>query len=548
MKRRTDLMNALWSDVKKTKEKTEKSKLLTNTIELLRGFLRPHQRKLELDLSPLISVRSARQTGKSTTVLLIATIRCLQKANASWVVIGLTKSSIKKAYWHDLQRLSEAFDLGIKFNYTEMTATFPNGSIIYFIGIDKFDEIEKLRGGRYHGAIIDESKSFPELTFKTMLEDILGPALLGQAGQLYVIGTPGDTLRGEFYQATCEPPILINMGNGYRWSNLPYGETTRATQIEDITVDLACIWSFHRWRLKDNDVVFEDSKTGRRFTLWEEALVKKANKGWKDDNPVWRREYLGEWVATNLRLVYRYRPHKHDYIPQPKQEWAWGIPCPKEVQWHTAIGFDFGTRDGTAMVVWAWSDTFPGLWELYSEKISVDNDLRLSVSAIARWYRDVESVYGPFDGMVGDMAGLGTMVMDTLAVEHSIFIESAEKREKVDHIELFNNDLDNELIHIRKGSKLGDELLGNRWLLKTIGTDKRKEDPETPNDCCDAGIYAFRWCRHRQAKAEIPPIKVGSLEWLQLQETLVFNKAREKARHKDEVSLDNDWWGEHDYD
>jgi hypothetical protein len=537
MAKNQGLMNALWADIQKTNINKEKSKALKDKVELLRGLLRPHQRQLEKDLSPLVSVRSSRQTGKSTAALIVAVIRSLQKEQSSWVIIGLTKASIKKAYWHDLQKLSDkekGFDLGVKFNYTEFTATFPNGSIIYFIGIDKFDEIEKLRGGRYHGAIIDECKSFPELTFKTLLEDILGPALLGQSGQLYAIGTPGDVLRGEFYLATCEPPVLINLGDGFRWSNLPYTEKQRDEH--------KAVWSFHRWMLKDNDIIFEDPRSGRRFTLWDEALIKKKDKGWKDDHPTWRREYLGEWVATNLRLVYRYKPHINDYTPQPKQAWAWGIPCPKEVKWYTAMGMDFGTKDGTAIVIWAWSDTFPGLWEIYSEKRKTNDDLRLSVSAIARWYRELDDMYGPFDGMVGDPAGLATMVMETLAVEHNIFIEPAKKTEKIDHIEVFNNDLDSQLIHIRQGSELSEELIGNRWLIKTIGTDKRKEDPETPNDLCDAGLYAFRWCRHRQAKPESDKIKVGSVEWIILNEQRELDALIKAAEAKSVEQLDNDWY------
>lgn len=535
-------MNALWAEAKKVKERANQSKTIQSVIAALMCLLLPYQRRLLEDLSRLIAVRSARQTGKSTAVLLVATIRCLQKSTASWVVIGLTKSSIKKAYWHDLQKLNEEFELHIKFNYTEMTATFPNQSIIYFVGIDKFDEIEKLRGGRYHGAIIDESKSFPELTFKTMIDDILGPALLGQAGSIYVIGTPGDMLRGEFYQATCEPPIIINNGSTNMWSNLPFGEVTRDAEIDGVKYTLKAVWSFHRWRLIENTIVFTDSKTGTTFTLWQEALRKKEAKGWRDDNPTWRREYLGDWVPTNLRIVYRYAPHKNDYIPQPKQEWAWGIPCPREIVWHTAVGFDFGTKDGTALVVWAWSDTFPGLWELYSEKRKTTEDLRLSVSAIARWYKDVEGIYGPFDGMVGDSAGLATMVIETLAVEHNIFVEVAEKREKVDHIELFNNDLDNRVIWLRKGSELSEEMLVNRWLLKTIGTDKRKEDPETPNDLCDAALYAFRWCRHRQAKPPEEKRVLSYMELVAIQEREAFKLAQEKARQKDLTELDRDWW------
>jgi len=533
MKKRTDLMNALWANIKNEQDKREKTKTHVDVISALRTFLRPHQRRLEADDSNLISVISPRQTGKSTGALVIALIRCLQRAYSSWIIIGLTRISIKKVYWADLQKLSEAFDLGIKFQHTELTATLPNGSIIYFQGIDKFDELEKIRGGRYHGAIIDECKSFPELTFKTLIDDILAPALLGQSGPTIIIGTPGDVLRGEFYLATCQPPVLIDLGDGLRWSNWPAN-----TGPDEHTA----IWSFHLWTLEDNDIEFINPRTGRKFTLWEEALRKKKEKGWKDDHPTWRREYLGHWVATNMRLVYRYKPHIHDYIKQPV-DLHWGIPCPKDTKWNTAIGFDFGTKDGTAFVIWAWSPTFPGLWEIYSEKRQTTDDLRLSVSAIARWFKEVDAIYGPFAGLVGDPAGLATMVIETLAVEHNIYIEPAEKREKVDHIELFNNDLDNEVIHILKNSELSDELLNNRWLLKTIGTDKRKEDPETPNDLCDAGLYAYRWCRHRQAKPEEDKIKVGSIEWYRLEQTRELAELELQARRsKDDSRLDQEWW------
>lgn len=527
-------MNALWVNIKKDTDKVKASTKINGSAELLRGFLRPHQRKLEKDLSPLISVRSPRQTGKSTNVLIIASIRCLERANSLWPIIGLTRASIKKVYWHDLQRLNEAFELGIKFHHTEMTATFPNGSIIYFIGVDKADEIEKLRGGRYHGAIIDECKSFDETTFKALLEDILGPALLGQSGVVYIIGTPGDTMRGEFYLATCDPPVLMDSGNGVpHWSNLPSGETIRD--------GYDAIWSFHRWHLRDNDIVFEDPKTGRKFTLWDEALRKKEAKGWSDNHPTWRREYLGEWVATNLKLVYRYRPHANDYIVQPGIGLNWGIPCPKDTVFHTAAGFDFGTKDGTAIVVWAWSTTFPGLWEVYSEKRKTTDDLRLSVSAVARWYKEVDTVYGPFDGIVGDPAGLATMVIESLAVDHGIYIEAAEKREKVDHIELFNDDLDNLLIWIRKGSELSEELLTNRWLLKTIGTDRRKEDPETPNDLCDAGLYCYRWIRHKY-KPEDEPSPLISYEAYVLQQERLMYEDKIKPKEESFKTLDKEWW------
>ena len=46
----------------------------------------------------------------------------------------------------------------------------------------------------------------------------------------------------------------------------------------------------------------------------------------------------------------------------------------------------------------------------------------------------------------------------TLADEHGVYLEKAEKREKLDYIQLFNSDLDAGLIHLRRGSELSREM------------------------------------------------------------------------------------------
>jgi hypothetical protein len=506
--------------------------------------LRPHQARLEADPALRKAVRSARQVGKSTAATLIAAIRCLDHAQSDWVVIGLTRPSVKRIYWSALQRLNEAFELGIKFQHQELTATFPNGSRIYFVGAENWAEIEKLRGGRYHGAIVDECKSFPMVIFEALLQDVLEPALMGQAGELIIIGTPGEVLLGEFYLATCRPAVLRGLDNGTeRWSNRQY-----LNPAED---GREALWSLHVWTLQDNDIKFKDPRTGATFTLWDKALKIKADRGWSDNHPTWRREYLGDWVAMEGLLVYRYRPHVHDYVPL--QDTKWGLPeVVLSQRLHTVIGFDFGSRDGTALVVWAFSDTTPDLWEVYSEKRVVAPGQKMPVKDIAAWYKEVEAEYGPFEGWPADFAGLATMVMDTLADEHGVFLEPAEKKQKNDHIELFNNDLDAGRIHIRKGSVLSHELMGHKWSDKhmvkvddrsVLVTDKRKESDETPNDVCDAGLYAFRWCRHRQAKPEVAAAPMFTREWWARIAAEELKQAEDRARAaRSPAELDMPWW------
>jgi hypothetical protein len=540
-----DLLDALFAQVRSEAIRRKKTSQWSNKAAALRAMLRPHQRRLEMDAAFRVAVRSARQVGKSTGALFIACIRCLEMAEQDWIVIGLTRPSVKRIYWSALQKLNEAFELGLKFQYQELTATFPNGSRIFFVGGDNWSEIEKLRGGRYHGAIVDECKSFPLKIFEALLQDVLEPALMGQAGQLYLIGTPGETFDGEFYAATCEPAVLRGKDDTARWSNRKYGDESVST--------VQAVWSLHVWTLKDNDVKFRDPRTGQEFTLWDKALQIKADRGWGDDHPTWRREYLGQWVAMDGKLVYRYRPLVHDYVPCA--DTRWGLPeGVAKLELKTAIGFDFGTRDGTAIVVWAFAaHDHDHLWEVYSEKRRASVGQKLPISAIAEWYKEVEAEYGPFEGWPADWAGLGTMVMDTLADDHGVYLEPAEKKEKLDHIELFNNDLDHGRVHIRRGSPLSDELRTNRWLEKhmvrdehgllVLRTDKRQEDPATPNDVADAGLYAFRWCRHRYAKRTMASVPLFSREWYALTALEDLKRAEAAARAaKAPAELDLPWW------
>ncbi len=539
MRPQRDLLNALFGSIKAQKAKAAK-KGDGDKVQAIRSFMRVYQRALDDDLSPLVSVLSARQQGKSTGALLLATKRCLEHAGSQWVIIGLTRSSVERIYWDALRNLSESFELGVRFQQQRLIVTFPNASKIHFFGADKIDEIEKLRGGRYHGAIVDECKSFPQATLRILIEDVLGAALKGQAGQLYLIGTPGDVLAGEFFLATTESPVLLEKQR--RWSNLPAGETSRHGEIKGLSQPCTGVWSYHAWGPQTNDVVFTNERTGERFTMFQAFEREKELRGWEDTHPTWRREYLGQWVPGDGKLVYRYRSHVHDYDPEQTGDNPWGVPVAEKTGWRTVVGIDPGTKDGTAVVVWAWHPHQCGLWEIYSEKRRQEGELRLPVSAVAKWLKAVESEYAP-DVIVMDPAGLATMVAVTLADDHQVYVEPAEKKEKVDFIEMFNDDLDTGLIHVRRGGELASELLGNKWLEKTLGTEKRKEDPGTPNDLCDAALYAFRWALHKQNRARPETLAENSREWFMAHAKATFKMVEDRARRTNEPrEMDRDWW------
>lgn len=470
------------------------------------------------------TVRCPRRAGKSWYVLSEALEACLRKRGSVWVIVGLARPSVKQIFWALLRQLNKDLELGLTFLEVELTATFTNGSLILFRGAESRSEIEKLRGGQYDGVIVDECKSFNPMILAELVQEVIEPALSDRKGKLILVGTPGDVLAGPFYEGTCEPPIVTVGADGEtRYSNCPYG-----TQVQGIS-----LWSFHTWTLEDNTEVPH---------LWAEALEIKRIRGYGDDHPTWRREFLGQWVASLNRLVYRYIPTKHDYTGD----------LPVGHEWRKVLALDIGFQDADAIVVWAYSPTAYDVYTVYAEKRT-----HLNITTLAKWLHEVSHAYcgDRPEVMTGDFGGLATKVFEELATIHGLPFEPAEKREKNDFIEIMNNEYDAGRIHIMfeseksvmengKPKTLAGELLTNRWLEKTIGTPKKVEDPKTPNDLCDAHLYGWRWCDHRRAQPPDRRPTAGSTEWWLEKQKADFEAAvtLHLKNRGDDDKLDRDWW------
>lgn len=490
--------------------------------ELVASTRLPWQARAARDRGRQIAIICPRRTGKSWYVLSLGMERCLLRPGSHWVVIGLTRPTVRNNYWGILKALNQKLELGIRFHGTNLTATFPNGSVIAFTGGENRAEIEKLRGGQYDGVIIDECKSYNPVVFGELVHEVVTPALGDRAGQLILIGTPGSILQGPFYEATCTPPIELETPLGKRWTNRKFG---------DPDDDVPAMWSKHTATLQENTAVVNPEG----MTLWDEALAKKMLNGWSDDNPVWRREYLGEWVPAADRLVYHgYSTYRHDYDGT----------LPEGHEWHRVLGFDVGYRNHDAVVILAYAPTHPDVWELHSEKRD-----KQTIGVMAKWLLELMAAFEP-ETIVADFGALATKVMETLAVEYGIVAEPAEKKEKLDFIELMNSDFTSTppRIHVVAGSPWAREMMEHRWDEGTLGTAKPKEDERTANDCCDAGLYAFRYCYHKRWEPKKIRHAVGTQSWWNEYRAAERARAEKTARERADQAaggdrnLDGDWW------
>lgn len=517
------LLDHLFAQVK---ARVENSKPTTDLerADFIASSRMPVQQVAARDPSRKKAVRCPRRAGKSWFVLSVALEECLRNPGSVWVIVGLSRPSITQIFWSLIKQLNKDLELGINFKEIELSATFLNGSVILFRGADSRSEIEKLRGGKYDGVIIDECKSFNPIIFTELVQDVIEPALGDRNGVIILVGTPGDVLAGPFYEATCEQPIVFRGADGVdRASNHRYG----------VPVDLQYIWSFHTWTLQDNVEVPH---------LWTLALATKAQRGWSDDHPTWRREYLGHWVASTNRLVYRFVPSLHEYNGE----------LPLDHKWRFVLALDVGYHDADAIVVWAYASTSFDVYVVHAQKRA-----KLNITQLAGWIHEVRATYcdNRPEVMTGDFGGLATKVFEELAAIHGLPFEPAEKKEKNDFIEILNTEYDAGRIHILaypdqpqtddmgKPLTLSAELLTNRWLEKTLGTPKRKEDPATPNDLCDAHLYGWRWCDHRRAQPPDRRPTTGTTEWWLERQRLEFEAAvAQHLRSRNDDRLDHDWW------
>ena len=464
------------------------------------------QNDLANDPHRFIGVTCGRRSGKSTGCLTIAVEACVRNKDSQWVIIGLARPSIKRIYWRLLKKLNDDLNLGIDFKQVELLAIFPNGSVLSFLGAETTSEIEKLRGGAYHGVIVDECKSFNPIVLSELVEDVIRPALADHNGKLILIGTPGRDLRGIFYEATQQPSPLNVAG---RPTNSRYGSGIEAE------------WSSHHWDARDNVAM---------PNIWKDFLATKKSKGWADDNPTWCREYLGLWVADHRSFVFRFNPERNTY----SRDFDGDFGLPPGHDWILVMGIDPGHDDPTGISLWAYSTTHPDLFNLFSVK-----EAGLNVTGIANLIKSVDEIFGEPEVRVGDRTGLGKLIFKELADNHDIYIERADKREKNDAIELFNTDLDDGHVWIEKDSVLAEQLAGHRW---TYRNGVKVESNTTENDVADSAVYAHRYCEHHRYRPTTVNHTLYSEAYYADLESKMIEDAVRRENNKSREVLDEDWF------
>lgn len=491
----------------------------------------PVQRFIITDLSRFIGVICPRRSGKTFANVSKALHLCESKPGARVLIISLTLKSTVENYWSGapggLFAQNHTYDLGIKFNTTRYTWVHPNGSRGMLAGAETKADIEHLRGAAAEAdlVIIDECKSFAPSHLNDLVENVVEPGLMTRGGQMIMSGTPGSIPMGPFYEATC---VLARNEAGkptcIEWDKKS-GDTTPA--YRDLTPDeYEDLYSLHSWTIQDNLAAPHQ---------WRFALSTKRRRGWSDDHPTWRREYLGEWVNDASDLVYAYAGantlQECNWKPDYERNGITGLP-ESDGPWHLLLGLDLGFVDDSAMVLIAYSEALREVRHVYDFKAPGMDSQAFTDEVLA-----IIDEYGQPEMIVADFGGGGArMLIETLNQRYGLSIQAAEKKSKNDHIELLNGDFLQHRIKIIAGSDLEHELCGLQWDLSNDAkhilarTGRLREDPSCPNHLCDALLYIWRFSYHYYSRPQDAGPEKGSNEWMEQQEELMLQRALSKRK------------------
>lgn len=430
------------------------------------------------DPSPLVAAFCTRRSGKTYGAALKLVGEAYNNPGVSCLYIALTRDSAKRIMWRDcLKTINRKYRLGAVFNETSLTMLLPNDSQIALVGMDSDErDKEKALGQKYRCCVIDEGQSYT-INLKELVYGILKPALSDLRGQLLIIGTPGNLIKGLYFEIT----------NGSEKG-----------------------WSLHKWTAFDNPF---------QVDAWRQELEEiERDRPLFKETPLFKQHYLGQWVIETDKLVYKFNPDRNLFDQRPNTL--------KPDGWSYVLGVDLGYEDDSAFAVCAFHENDPVLYV-----ISTFNKKHMDITDVANKIKELQVKYSVGKIIVD---GADKQAVEEMQRRHGVPLTPAEKQGKADFIELLNTELIQGQIKINsKCVNLIQEMSGLIWKSTGDVIDiPRKEHPSLPNHLCDAMLYAWRYCYQYMSEKPAKVLVVGSKDWYQKQSEDIWEREREKIEEE----------------
>lgn len=429
-------------------------------IDILKGAF-PKQKDFIADKSRLKAIFAGRRSAKTYTAGLYLVKEAIENPNCNCLFLGLTRVSASGAIWKDILKVIDRdFNLGIKFHETNLTATLPNGSVIWVAGVDTDEsEMNKLLGRKYRLCVLDEASMY-SINLYQLVYNVLKQATADQRGTICMMGTSSNIARGLFYE---------------------------------ITVGKEQGWSLWQWTAFDNPYM---------AVQWQEELdeIDKLRPLFKK-TPMFMQGYLNQWIVDEDAKVYKYVPGFNDapYLPRDLSDW------------HYILGVDIAhSPDSSAFVVGAYHEADPTLYVVYAYK-----QLKMDITDVAVKVKQLDAQYH-FDTKVVD--GANKQAVMELNNRHSLNLLNADKTGKADFINIMNAEFIQGHIKVLPGAHpIKDEYSTLVWVTdngKVV--EPKKENQSIHNDLADSCLYMWRYAYtylwHPKTTTQVVPGSLASWE------------------------------------
>jgi len=447
----------------------------------------PKQRAFFEDPAKVKAALCGRRAGKTwvDAVGLYDAARSTPKCQAPYITLSGVQA--RRIFWPVLEAVNDRYSLGMKMHRNELIAELENGSQIFCVGGDDARKVEALRGSPYKRVVVDEVGSFPRELARYLVEEVLDAALLDLNGDLWLTGSPNAACTGYFYDATT--------GTNAEIARLPT----------------------HHWTVLDNTYLPHAGE-------WLER--KRASKGWDVDHPVYRREYLGQWVRDLDSLVFRFDRARHLVPVAPEFSAA-------------VVGVDLGASRQvatTAFCVTGWTKHDRATYTVWAKKHAGMTPTTSGDEA----ERLLRAFHGRY--VVVDEGALGAGYAEEWRQRSALSVLPAQKRDKFAFVEFLNGELDAGRAFVLDSPDtraLVDELELLQWNEDRDGYDERFADHSA-----DAWLYSWRECYSWAEPPKSTAPAFGSAEAIDAEEEAYKTKRiaeAEKAARKQGRQMMRRW-------
>jgi len=460
----------------------------------LEEILFAEQLKFVSDPAPNKLAVCSRRSGKTVACAADLVHTAWNNPDVVCLYITLSRNNAKKIIWREIKKLNREYGLCGEENVSELSITFPNGSVIYLSGAKDTTEIEKFRGLALKLVYIDEAQSFREY-IKDLIDDVLSPALMDHAGTLALIGTPGPVPTGYFH--ACAHPTAGKQSS----------------------------WSCHSWTFWNNPFIIKKSKLSHQAMLDREL----KRRGVTTEDPSIQREWFGKWTLDSDSLLIHYDPAVNDFETLP--------PLPGGQRWNYIMGVDLGYNDADAICVLAWHDSTPVTY-LVEETVTA----KQGITELADQIEKMQKRYDITKIMM-DEGALGKKIAEEMRRQKHIPIQGADKARKMENVAFLNDALRSGRFKAKKDSRFAQDSY-----LVEIDRDKSKPDKivvssKYHSDIIDATLYGFKESPAFSWEPPKPKGPVyGSKEWADAQSTSMFEA--ELEGHLNEADAMREYYGE----